>query len=114
MFSVFNIVKRNQDVLVSFSFQILVNCLCCFFACTHCADHGCCACNSTSPPARTPHLEVAPVSSFATTVPFLSCSRPSEPLKIIGLGDVPMAITTTLAGIVNSKLSTGTGLLLPD
>ena len=67
---------------------------------------------TTSPPAKTPHLEVAPVSSSATTVPLLFCSRPSEPLKIMGFGDVPMAIITTSAGIVNSEPSTGTGLLL--
>lgn len=108
-----NLKKRNQISLVSLFFQILVNCFCRLFACAHCTDYSRCTCD---------HVSACKDSAFGGCAGFLvgnhSTSfvllKASEPLKMIGLGEVPIAIITTSAGTRNSEPSTMTGLLLPD
>ena len=64
---------------------------------------------TASPPAYTPSLEVAPVSSVATIHCLLLISRPLVVDEISGLGDVPRDMMTVSHAIVNSDPGTSTG-----
>lgn len=69
---------------------------------------------TASPPAYTPSLDVAPVSSLAMIQPLLLISSPAVVLEISGLGEVPSYIITVSASISYSLPGISTGRRLPD
>ena len=64
--------------------------------------------------AKTPSLDVFPVSSVATMHFLRLTSSPSVVEEIRGLGDVPSDMITASHSISNSDPGISTGLLLPD
>ena len=69
---------------------------------------------TASPPAYTPSLEVAPVSSVATIHFLRFVSSPAVVEEISGFGEVPSDMITVSQSISYSEPSISTGLLLPD
>jgi len=107
-----NFISFNS-IKLFFVFKIFVNCLCGFFACSHCKNDGCGTGYRISAGIYTFYVGGAGVFIDNNSAPFLS-GQPRVVEAINGFGVWPMAIITVSTSITCSDPGFGTGLLLPD